>query len=114
MATTEIIIEFFELRNNLFPFEEWLDNFKSKEDRERVYSRLLRLKQGNFGDCKSVGDGVFELRYFFGSGYRVYFGRDGDKLVLILCGGDKSTQEKDIKKAKEYWRIYNEQKKNKR
>ena len=72
-------------------------------------SRLDRLKEGNFGDHKAVGEGVYELRFFFGSGYRVYFGKSGDKLILLLCGGNKSSQQRDIKKAKHYWNDYQEQ-----
>lgn len=63
---------------------------------------------GNLGDVKSVGDGVHELRLAFGPGYRIYFGADGDELIILLCGGDKGSQDKDIRKAKEfladYWR----------
>ena len=65
-----------------------------------------RLEQGNFGDCASVGDGVSELRMFFGPGYRVYFGEHGDVVVILLCGGDKSSQNRDIEQAKTYWKEY--------
>ncbi|MDF5715882.1 MAG: type II toxin-antitoxin system RelE/ParE family toxin [Rhizonema sp. NSF051] len=76
--------------------------------------RVERLKQGNYGDCKSVGFGVFELRFFFGSGYRVYFGEFANYLVILLCGGDKDSQDKDsqdkyIEKAKGYWQVYQEE-----
>ncbi len=64
------------------------------------------MKQGQFGDFKSLGGGLYELRLFFGPGYRVYFGKDQGRTVLILAGGDKSGQARDIKKAKEYWQIY--------
>lgn len=64
------------------------------------------MKNGQFGDCKAIDRSLFELRLFFGPGYRVYFGQHGGKTVLILAGGDKSTQSKDIKKAKEYWKTY--------
>ncbi|MEC4815537.1 MAG: hypothetical protein SAK29_20015 [Scytonema sp. PMC 1069.18] len=68
--------------------------------------RLRRLEQGNYGDVAPIGDGLSELRMFFGPGYRVYFGEDAENLVVILCGGDKSTQEQDIEEAKAYWREY--------
>jgi putative addiction module killer protein len=59
---------------------------------------------GNFGDVRSVGDGVQELRIHFGPGYRVYFGRVGDAVIILLCGGDKGSQDRDIERAQEYWR----------
>ena len=68
--------------------------------------RMDRIENGNFGDCYPVGEGVSELRIDVGPGYRIYFGQDGD-LVVLLHGGDKSTQEKDIKMAKRFWRDYN-------
>ena len=64
------------------------------------------MKNGQFGDCKAIDRSLYELRLFFGPGYRVYFGEHGGKTVLILAGGDKSTQSKDIKKAKDYWKTY--------
>ena len=88
------------------PFEEWLESLKDRKTRSRIRARLDRVEQGNLGDSKSVGDGVFELRIDFGPGYRVYFGQVGLKIVLLLCGGDKSSQDQDIKKAKEYWIDY--------
>ena len=68
--------------------------------------RLDRIKLGNLGDYRSVAQGVFELRIDYGPGYRVYFGQVGLTIVLLLCGGDKSTQQQDIGKAQEYWRDY--------
>ncbi len=69
-------------------------------------ARLNRIRLGNFGDCKSVGGGVEELRIDFGPGYRVYYGREGAVVVILLCGGDKRSQAKDIFRAQEYWREY--------
>lgn len=74
--------------------------------RRRILLRIYRLEQGNFGDCKLVGDGVSELRLFFGAGYRVYFGECGGDLVVLLCGGDKSSQDADIQQAKDFWQRY--------
>ena len=62
------------------------------------------MRLGNFGDTRSVGEGVQELRIPFGPGYRVHFGREGDAIVILLCGGDKSTQTRDIGRAQDYWR----------
>ena len=90
------------------PFTDWLKSIKDFRTQLRINSRIDRIEQGNFGDCEPVGEGVYELRMFFGSGYRVYFGEVGNTIVLLLCGGDKKTQSKDIKRAKEYWRRYNE------
>jgi len=68
--------------------------------------RLDRVSLGNFGDCRSVGEGVQELRIDYGPGYRVYFGQHGSTIVLLLCGGDKDSQAKDIDLAKHYWKEY--------
>ncbi len=89
------------------PFAEWMNKMPDK-DRRRVQARLDRLAEGNLGDCKSVGNGVHELRLFFGAGCRVYFAFEGNAVVLLLCGGTKDTQNKDIKRAKEYWNNYQE------
>ncbi len=88
------------------PFTDWINNFRDRLTRRRILQRIFRLQSGNYGDYKSLKDGVFELRLTFGAGYRVYFGEDGDKIVVLLCGGDKSTQQQDIKTAKVYWRRY--------
>jgi len=85
--------------------ENWINDLDNSI-KGRVLSRLDRLNNGNFGDHKSVGDGVSELRMPFGAGYRVYYGMDGDTVVILLYGGDKSSQSKDIDLAKEYWRDY--------
>jgi putative addiction module killer protein len=74
--------------------------------RKRILARIARLEQGNYGDCESVGEGVSELRLFFGPGYRVYFGEDANSVVVLLCGGDKGSQNQDIKQAKVYWQEY--------
>ncbi|MBU1660517.1 MAG: type II toxin-antitoxin system RelE/ParE family toxin [Chloroflexi bacterium] len=88
------------------PFTNWLNNLRDPRTRRRILKRLWRLESKNCGDCKPVGDGVIELRFFFGSGYRVYFGEDGDKIVVLLFGGDKSSQCRDIQKAKIFWKEY--------
>ncbi len=99
-------IEIYVDENGRKPFIEWLDSLKDKMGRYRIKERLDRIALGNFGDCKSISGGISELRCNFGPGYRVYFGEDDKKIVLLLCGGDKSTQEKDIKKATNYWKDY--------
>ena len=88
------------------PFAEWADSLKDKTDRARIRAHINRLEAGNFGDCTTIGGGLWELRLFFGPGYRVYFGRSGGILVILLCGGDKSSQKKDIERARRYWEDY--------
>lgn len=89
------------------PFEDWLNGLDMSIKPE-VAKRLSRLRLGNFGDHKKLGDGLWELRIFSGPGYRVYFGKDDSQLVILLIGGDKDSQKRDIAKAKTYWRDYNE------
>lgn len=88
------------------PFTEWLENLNDLKAKGKIRARLNRVRLGNLSDFKAVGEGVFELRINFGPGYRVYFGRMGKKLVIILAGGDKSSQNRDIQKAKQYWLEY--------
>ncbi len=87
------------------PFREWLLTL-DRVSRARIRARLDRLRLGNFGDAKPVGQGVFELRFHFNSGYRIYYALDGREVVLLLLGGDKSSQTRDISKAKQYWNDY--------
>ena len=89
-------------------FTDWVNSLKSKTVRHRLEERLVRLANGHFGDCKSVGEGVFELRLFFSAGFRVYFAEYRQSIILLLCGGDKSTQTRDIQKAKAYWKQFKE------
>ena len=107
-------VELYVAANRKVPFTEWLNSLKDIKARSKIRTRLDRVELGNLGDHKSVGDGVFELRVDFGPGYRIYFGRKGDKLIILLLGGDKGSQEKDIKKAKNYWQelLSHDQKKN--
>ncbi|MFZ0572848.1 MAG: type II toxin-antitoxin system RelE/ParE family toxin [Rhodomicrobium sp.] len=85
------------------PFTEWLSSLRDKSAQAKVRVRLRRLEAGNPGDAEPVGEGVSELRVHIGAGYRVYFGRRGEALVILLCGGDKSSQKADVKRAKELW-----------
>ena len=88
------------------PFSNWLNSLKDARTMGIVRARLNRIRLGNFGDCKSVGGGVEELRIDFGPGYRIYFARDGQAVVILLCGGYKGSQSSDIRLAKRYWRDY--------
>lgn len=91
--------------NNKEPLTDWLNSL-DVVPRGRIFKRLEQLKKGNFGDCWPVSEGVFELRMDFGPGYRVYFGEVSKTIVVLLMGGDKGVQQRDIDKAKEYWRDY--------
>jgi putative addiction module killer protein len=86
------------------PFTDWVYGLRDTEGRNRILARIRRLEQGNYGDCAPVGEGVSELRMFFGPGYRVYFGERENNIVILLCGGDKDTQTRDIAAAKTYWK----------
>jgi putative addiction module killer protein len=98
----------FRARDGRVPFEEWLDGLKDQRAVARVLARLARVRLGNLGDCKPVGEGVSELRVDYGPGYRVYFGQKGSTLVVLLCGGDKRTQDRDIRLAKQFWQEFKE------
>jgi len=95
----------FRNRSDESPYLDWLDSLDWKTQ-ERILARVARMQHGQFGDCKALESGIYELRLFFGPGYRVYFGEHRGKTILILAGGDKGSQSRDIKKAKEYWKIY--------
>ncbi len=84
------------------PFRDWLETL-AKSIKARIQARVFRFEAGNFGDCKPVGSGVYEARLDFGPGYRVYFGIATRRLVILLIGGEKKRQNRDISKAKEYW-----------
>lgn len=84
-------------------FSNWLENLTDELAIVNIVARIERAKLGNFGDHKSVGDGVFEMRIIKGKGYRLYYARKGEITYLLLCGGDKSTQDKDILQAKAIW-----------
>ncbi len=88
------------------PFSEWLALLQDNRTRAKIRVRLDRLSLGNLGDCHGVGEGVQELRIDYGPGYRVYFGQLGSTIVLLLCGGDKSSQVRDTEQAKRYWNEY--------
>jgi len=96
-------LRFYVAANGKQPFAEWLKKIKDPTTKARILRRLDYLTIGNYGDFKSVGDGVFELRLTFGAGYRIYFAENGKHTVILLMAGDKSSQSKDITLAKKYW-----------
>ncbi|MCX6013569.1 MAG: type II toxin-antitoxin system RelE/ParE family toxin [Chloroflexi bacterium] len=85
------------------PFKEWLNSLQDKKVQTVILNRINRVRLGNLGDCKRLNEGVCELRIHYGPGYRIYFGELEDVIVILLCGGTKRSQNKDIKRAKEYW-----------
>jgi putative addiction module killer protein len=88
-------------------FNDWLTSLRDRKGRAVIRARLDRIQfQGNFGNHRSVGHGVYELKIDFGPGYRVYYAEEGGKVVLLLGGGDKGSQDKDIRKAHERWVEY--------
>ena len=93
----------YETENGKCPFTEWLDGLKDVVARAIVRKRLNRIRMGNFGNTRSVGEGVFELKIDFGPGYRIYFGFIKSTFLLLLLGGYKKSQQRDINKAKDYW-----------
>ncbi len=99
-----VVLKMLTLPSNRCPFEDWYRGFRDAPTRQRIRARLNRLMTRNFGDFKPVGGEVYEIRLDFGPGYRIYFARVGDILVVLLGGGDKSTQQKDIDRAIDMWK----------
>jgi putative addiction module killer protein len=106
MDTTQRDVQIYETAEGKCPFDEWLNGLKDAVGRALIRKRINRVKLGNLGQSRSLGDGVWELKIDFGPGYRVYYGEDGPRVVVLVCGGDKGSQDRDIAKAKEYWRDY--------
>lgn len=86
------------------PYSEWINNLRDPVTQARIAIQVARMRLGLFGDARPIGEGLSELRIHHGPGYRVYYGKQGKRIYLLLCGGDKSTQAKDIKRAKAYWK----------
>ena len=103
MNVTPREIVLYTLTDGTCPFEAWLDGLRDRRARARIKKRLDRVELGNLGDVKPLGEGVSELRVDYGSGYRIYLAQVGTAIVVLLCGGDKSSQRQDILKAKQYW-----------
>lgn len=96
----------YETPNGRCPWQDWFDALKDRKIQAAIDARLLRPQRGNFGDCKGVGAGIWELRVHFGAGYLIYFGQDGLTLVVLLCGRSKGSQKRDIDRARAYWSDY--------
>lgn len=85
------------------PYAQWLGDLREARAKAKIIMRVDKMELGLFGDVEPIGEGLSELRIHYGPGYRVYYGKERRQVYLLLCGGDKSTQSYDIKKAKEYW-----------
>ena len=96
-------LKFFVDKKGKCPVIQWLENL-STQNQDRIAKRLRRIEEGNLGDYKQLEAGLYELKFDFGSGYRVYFTKNNNIVILLLCGGDKASQKKDIDKAKQYLR----------
>ncbi|HEY9868909.1 MAG TPA: type II toxin-antitoxin system RelE/ParE family toxin [Candidatus Obscuribacterales bacterium] len=112
MDHLDVEVRIYQLPDGRVPYLEWLEGLKDQQARQRIQARFARIRLGNFGQTRSVGGGVHELKVDYGPGYRVYFGRDGQHIVILLCGGDKGTQDEDITKARTYWENYKRERKN--
>lgn len=106
MNKREIIV--YETVNGVKPFEDWFNSIKDPVMQYKIANRIDRIKKSNMGDCKSLGKGICELRFHFSSGYRLYYSEIDNVILLFLCGGDKNSQKRDIKKAIEYLNDYKE------
>jgi len=106
MTNSAYQLEYYQKESGDVPFADWLEGLRDRAAIARIRILLGRVRLGNFGAAKSVGDGVSELKIDFGPGYRVYYAMSGKSVVLLLIGGDKSTQSKDIETAKRYWLDY--------
>jgi len=100
----------YETVDGTIPLDEWLAGLRDQRAKARMLIRLDRLVLGLEGHWRSVGEGIRELKISEGKGYRIYYAWDGSKIVLLLCGGNKSTQNANIENARTYWRDYNERK----
>jgi putative addiction module killer protein len=104
-----IYIEYYTQENGKAPYIEWEEDLP-KDIRARVRARLNRIRHGNFGDCTHIEGTLYELRIHTGPGYRIYYGKKNQKLVILVCAGSKRSQVKDIEKAKKYWLEVNSKK----
>ncbi|MEB3189222.1 MAG: type II toxin-antitoxin system RelE/ParE family toxin [Snowella sp.] len=99
-------IKLLETDEGKIPFQDWYSALRDKATKMRIRRRLDRIELGNFGDTQSVGEGIYELRLHFGSGYRIYFTRVENTIIVLIGGGDKSSQSKDIVQAQTIWKRY--------
>jgi len=99
-------LELYETQAGKVPYLIWFTSIRDRKTRNKIEARIRRVRLGNLGERRSVGGGVTELVLNYGPGYRIYIGQLGARVVVLLCGGDKSTQDEDIEVSKEYWNDY--------
>jgi putative addiction module killer protein len=109
METSERDVLYYQTTTKTLPFRDWRLGLDG-DTKAVIDARVARFRSGNFGDSKSIGGGASENRIHYGPGYRIYYGLDGKQIVILLCGGDKSTQNVDIKLAQQYWADYKKRK----
>ena len=103
MESRERSVRYYQTKSGVIPFRDWRSGFFDKRTRAAIDVRVTRIRSGNLSDSRPVGAGVLESRIDFGPGYRIYYGAHGD-LIILLCGGDKASQDADIKLARDYWK----------
>ena len=109
MGQRERSVTMLETDSGICPFERWYQGIRDKRTRASIVSKITLLHDPTYNNFKSVGEGVFEVRIFLGPGYRIYFGFVGNEIVVLLAGGDKNSQDDDIKKAKGLWKEYKDE-----
>jgi putative addiction module killer protein len=109
MGENERIVTLLETESGICPFDRWFQGVRDKKARASIGSKITLLQDATYNNFKSVGEGVYELRIFLGPGYRIYFAFSGSTVVVLIAGGDKNSQEEDIKKAKHIWKEYKDE-----
>lgn len=108
MFDQSLEIDYYQSQSGYTPFRNWFETLRDRNAKAVIDARLIRLRLGNLGRCATLGAGLYELKINYGPGYRVYFDKAAQKLILLLCGGDKSTQAQDIRIAHRYWKDFKE------
>jgi len=98
--------KYYKTEQGKFPYKKWYDSLSDTRAKHKIDIRIDRAEDGNFGDYKNLKGGVLEMRIDYGSGYRVYYGIDKNEIILLLIGGTKGSQQKDITTAKGYWKEF--------
>lgn len=100
------VLKIYKTKSGICPFDNWINGLRDKKAQVAVDVRLERVRMGNLGQYRSLGGMLYELKIDFGPGYRVYFGKIGTDIILLLCAGNKGTQQKDIERARKYFQDF--------